>query len=277
MKIRLIQVLLLLLGSMLSVSCHQGRESKVSSIREQHLEHYRQKLVLQQDTLRMTDSLLREIAPQIQQMIELGGFEYQKGEFEELGSYYIKGTDVSHHIGTSYLHATVNEYGITRLISEYRGSSYINHTQIRLEAEDGTSCTSLVVPVTEDGGANYHFENQGIYHETVSFTNGTIASANRPGEMTDGTDGTALAFVDMHAGDKKMNAYLLYGNDKKYQLSLGAADIQALSRTYQLGQLLSLQRRLGQQSKAATEQILFLETKIKTKESEYASDAATEK
>lgn len=273
MRIRLNHVLLLLLGTMLVVACHSGRESKVQSMRENHLQHYREKLELQRDTLRMADSLLTLIVPQIQQMLDEDGFEHHQGEFDDLGIYFIKGTDVASRVGTSYLHATVNEYGITRLISEYRGGSYINHTQIRLEAEDGTSCTTLEVPVEEEGGANYHFTNQGLCHESVSFTNGTIASANRPGAMTDGTDGTALAFVDLHAGDRQMKAYLLYGEGKKYRVNLTSADIKALSKTYQLGQLLSEQRRLSQQSKAASEQILFLETKISIKESEYASDS----
>lgn len=203
-------------------------------------------LALQQDSLATADTMLIAISKMINEMVEKNNFVYEKGEYDELGRFYVKGSDTQSNLERSYIHATVNEYGVVYLISEYRGGSYINHTSLRLTGSDKTTVTTASVPL-ENEGANFHFKNQGLCHETVTYVNDP-----------------ALGFIDMQVSDKKLKAELLYKDEQKaFSVTLNDKDRTSISLTYQLGQMLAAQLKFSQQSKIAAGKINYLQSKIK--------------
>jgi len=222
-------------------SCKQAIEWRKSG----HQFGYKVQLAIQQDSLAYADTMLVAITKMINETIEKGNFLYEKGEYDELGRFYVKGTETPSNLNRNYIHATTNDYGVTHLISEYRGGSYINHTQMKFIGIDKSESVSANVPLENDG-ANYHFKNQGLCHESVTYVNDP-----------------SLAYVDMHANDSKLRAALLYNNSSKsIMVDLSAQDRNALAMTYQLGKLLAAQLRYTQQSKVASRKIQFLQAKM---------------
>lgn len=212
-----------------------------------HQLSYSVQIAQQEDSLATADTMLIAITRMINELVESGKFLYEKGEYDELGHYWVKGTDTKSNLGRSYIHATVDDYGHTQLISEYRGDAYINHTQLRLTGSDGTVSETRVIPLTNDG-ANYHFENQGLRHEAVTYT-----------------DDQALAFIDMQVHDPKLKAALLYKDGTRtYPVQMSEADRRSIALTYQLGQMLAAQLLYTQQSKTAGLKIQYLKSKIST-------------
>lgn len=213
-----------------------------------HALGYEVQLAQQQDSIKIFDTLLVTITDSINVLVEKYGFVYEKGEMDELGRFFIKGTDTQSNLERSYIHATVNDYGVVHLISEYRGGSYINHTCLRLTAGDKTQVTTSVVPIENDG-ANFHFKNQGLCHETVTYVNDPAAG-----------------FIDMQVSDKKLKAELLYKDGQKaYNVTFNDLDRQSIAWTYQLGQMLAAQLKYSQQSKIAAEKIKLFQSKKKIK------------
>jgi len=224
-------------------SCKQAIEWRKAG----HQFGYKVQLAIQQDSLAYADSSLVFCTQMINEMIERGNFQYEKGEYDELGRFFVKGTDTQSNINRNYIHATVNDYGVIHLISEYRGGTYINHTQMKFVGVDKTESTTANVPL-ENEGANYHFKNQGLCHESVTYINDP-----------------ALTYVDMHANDSKLKAVLLYNNgNKRVNVELTPQDRTAIVMTYQLGQLLAAQLLYTQQSKVAGKKIQFLQAKMNT-------------
>lgn len=216
-----------------------------------HALNYKVQLAQQEDSLATADTMLLAITPMINELVENNHFVYEKGENDELGRFYVKGTDTQSNIGRSYVHASVNDYGVVSLMSEYRGSGYINHTQVRFTGSDKSEAVSAIVPL-ELEGANYHFKNQGVCHETVTYLNDPVG-----------------AYIDMHAGDNKLKAALLYKDgNKSYPVELTERDRNAIAFTYQLGHMLAAQLRYTQQSKVAAGKIQFLKAKIGTNTNE---------
>lgn len=210
-----------------------------------HSLNYRVQLAIQEDSLATADTMLIAVTRMINELIEQQHFVFEKNEYAELGRYHIKGTEPTANLGRCYIHATVDEYGHTQLISEYRGSAYINHNQLLFTSPDGSQVQTIAVPSDNDG-ANYHFRNQGICHESVTYV-----------------DDPALRFVDVHAADKKLRAYLLYKDgQKRYFVEMTDKDRLAIAYTYQLGQMLAAQLLFTQRSQVAGKKIQFLKSKI---------------
>jgi len=234
------------LGMLLLCSCSNSHEERMAKLKSDHISKYQQELAQQQDSLRWADSVLVEITPLINDMIAQGKFEFVKNEFDELGRFVAKGSDAESNIGRSYLHATVNEYGVCQLISEYRGNGAFNHTQICVMGSDGSQQSSAIVPLEKEG-ANYRFQNQGTYHETVTF-------------VADST----LAYIDLHVGDKKLKCVQINAKGKKNPILLSSKEVEQISNTYRLGKALALQLRCTQTSKVASQKITLLKSKLET-------------
>lgn len=222
-------------------SCKQAIEWRKSG----HQFGYQVQLAIQQDSLAFADTMLIAVTKMINEMVEMGNFQYEKGEYDELGRFYVKGTDSQSNLNRNYIHATVNDYGVIHLISEYRGGAYINHTQMKFIGADKSESTTVNVPL-ENEGANYHFKNQGLCHESVTYVNDP-----------------SLAYVDMHSADNKLRAALLYKEGtKSVMVDITEQDRSAIANTYQLGQLLAAQLLYTQQSKVAGKKIQFLQAKM---------------
>ncbi len=210
-----------------------------------HQLNYRVELAQQEDSLATADTMLIAVTQMINEMVQNGNFVFEKSEYDDLGRWFVKGTDTPHNLERCYLHASVDEYGHVQLISEYRGSAYINHTRLRLTGGDGTQAVTANVPLSNTG-ANYQFKNQGLCHESVTYTDDSI-----------------LGFIDMHSSDQKLKAHLLYKNGSKaYPIVVSTKECQAIALTSQLGKMLAAQLLFTQQSKVAAGKIQFLKAKI---------------
>lgn len=238
---------LLLIAATALTGCG-NQEARMAKLREDHVQKYKQQLAAQEDSLRRADSLLLVVTPLANSLISDGGFVFEKNEFDELGRFLVKGSEADANLGRNYLHACVNEYGITQLISEYRGGSHINHVQLRLTATDGTQCTSAIVPLSNDG-ANYRFKNNGLCHETVTF----VSDA-------------ALGFIALHRADKQLRVELLNQQQKTAATyTLSAAQLKPLAQSHELGNLLATQLLCTQKSKIASDKIQLFKAKLETK------------
>ena len=210
-----------------------------------HTFSYEMQLAQQREELASADTMLLAVTKCINELVESGKFDYAKGEYDELGRFFVRGTEAEKNIGRNYVHATVNEYGIVQLISEYRGGSFINHTQLRFIGQDKSEMTTANVPLSNEG-ANYHFKHGGVCHETVTYVNDS-----------------ALAYVDMHANDSRLKAVLVYADGtKSLAVQLTDADRNAIALTYQLSKMLAAQLQYKQRSKTAAGKIQFLQAKI---------------
>jgi hypothetical protein len=169
-------------------------------------------------------------------------FTYQKTEYDDLGRYIYTGSEAEKNL-RSYLHAAVDDYGNTQLISSYRGNKSLNHTSVRITATDGTSCTTQ--PIAYDDAANYHYDIQGARYETVTYT--------------DALDGGVLGFIALHTDQPLTLTYL--GGTTPLNVTLTPTDRQALQATYQLADLLKNRLRLMQEQQVATNNVLRLEDK----------------
>lgn len=208
---------------------------------------YKVNLAIEENTLVETDTLLNRIIPKINETTEKY-FVFEKSEYDELGRFIFKGTEVENNVQRSYIHAAVNEYGVTQLISTYSGGSDINHTALRIKASDGSEIVTNTIPYND--GSNYKYVIDGTHYESVTYQ----------GELDNG----ALAFIANHADDKGLKAVLI-GEKKEVPVTISKAERDALAASYELGKILSEQLLYTQQNKVAAGKIAYLKEKIATK------------
>ncbi|MDO4496846.1 MAG: hypothetical protein Q4B58_03285 [Bacteroidales bacterium] len=238
-------VLISLSAALTLGSCSNNHAARMEKLRAEHENKYRTELKLQQDSLRWADSVLVEITPVINDMIEKGNFEFVKNEFDEYGRFVTKGADDTDSHKACYLYAVVTEFGQTQLISKYHGNVAFGHTHVVLEGGDGTVCRSKIVPTSLEG-ANYRFENQGIYHDIVTFAN----------------DNELLAYIDMHRDDSKLCCVQYNDYGKQLRFIPTKQEQEQISDAYRLGCALALQLHCSQMSKVSADKITLLKSKL---------------
>lgn len=208
---------------------------------------YKINLAIEEKTLVETDTLLNRIIPKINETTEKF-FVFEKSEYDELGRYIFKGTEVENNVQRSYIHAAVNEYGVTQLISTYSGGSDINHTAVRFKSSDGSEVLTNTIPYND--GSNYKYVIDGTHYESVTYQ----------GEKDNG----ALAFIANHVGDNGLKAILI-GEKKEINVNISKSEREALAASYELGKILSEQLLYTQQNKVAAGKISYLKEKIASK------------
>lgn len=211
---------------------------------------YRINLAIEENTLAETEKLIEEIMPKINETTEKY-FLFEKSEYDELGRFIFKGTEVEKNVQRSYIHAAVDEYGVTQLISTFSGQSNINHTALRIIASDGSSITTSSIPYND--GSNYRYKIDGTKYESVTYK----------GEKDNG----ALAFIASHSEDKGLKAVLI-GEHKEVNVAISKNEREALAASYELGRILAEQLRYTQQNKVAAGKIQYLKEKIQSKTTE---------
>lgn len=208
---------------------------------------YKINLAIEEKTLVETDTLLNRIIPKINETTEKF-FVFEKSEYDELGRYIFRGTEVENNVQRSYIHAAVNEYGVTQLISTYSGGSDINHTAVRFKSSDGSEVLTNTIPYND--GSNYKYVIDGTHYESVTYQ----------GEKDNG----ALAFIANHVGDNGLKAILI-GEKKEINVNISKSEREALAASYELGKILSEQLLYTQQNKVAAGKISYLKEKIASK------------
>lgn len=209
---------------------------------------YKVNLKVEENNEAETAKLIEEYANKINETTQKY-FVYEKSEYDELGRYIFKGSEVEKNVQKTYIHAAVDEYGVTQLISTYSGGKNINHTALKIVASDGTTVMTEHIPYND--GSNYQYVIDGTHYESVTYV----------GEKDNGV----LAFIASHADDKSLKAYLITeqnGKTKDVPVQLSANQRNSLSASYELGVALAEQLRYIQQNKVAQGKIQFLNQKL---------------
>lgn len=173
-------------------------------------------------------------------------FTYLKSEYDELGRFIYKGTEAEKNV-RSYLHAAVDEYGVTHLISSYRGDGPLEHTAVKVRNADGTACSTQEIPYND--GTNYHYNIGGVRFETVTYI----------GDK----DGGVLSYIDLNKDNRLQVEFI--GSRRNLSVQLTDKDKKALSETFRLGMMLRKRLQLEQDNKVATEKIIYLQRLIERK------------
>ena len=237
-------------ANLLLDSIDNNYENCIDARKSAQILMYRINLAIEENTLAETEKLIEEIMPKINDTTEKY-FIFEKSEYDELGRFIFKGTEVEKNVQRSYIHAAVDEYGVTQLISTFSGQSNINHTALRIIASDGSSITTSSIPYND--GSNYRYKIDGTKYESVTYK----------GEKDNG----ALAFIASHSEDKGLKAVLI-GDQKEVNVAISKNEREALAASYELGRILAEQLRYTQQNKVAAGKIQYLKEKIQSKTTE---------
>lgn len=228
-------------------SIENNYKKAIDARKASQLLRYRINLAIEENTLVETDSLITAILPKINETTQKY-FNFEKTEYEELGHFIFKGSETEKNVQRSYIHAAVDEYGVSQLISTYSGGSDINHTAVRIVSSDGSSVTTVSIPYND--GSNYKYTIDGTHYESVTYQ----------GEKDNG----ALAFIASHSADKSLKAILI-GEKKEISVAISQNERDALTASYELSLVLAEQLRLTQQNKVAAGKIKYLKEKIASK------------
>lgn len=188
-------------------------------------------------TIAFQDSLIAQCKEQIEAC--RSRFVFEKDEqYQDLGVYSVASQALEKNIGRNYLKATVDEKGRLNLVSNWSGSAYIHHRQVRLSVGDNYVDT----PVSDDV---YEFKDLGVCYEKCNFT--------------DGKDGGASAFIAMNS-DSKISV-TLKGEKQTVKSEVSAADRQAIKDVYSLSLLLKSKEEAEQTKDEAQRRIQFIKSK----------------
>lgn len=255
------------------MSCGGQKGPTVEERKAAKLEQYKEQLAAEQNTARVTDSLLQAIIPEIN-ALSAEGFVYENPEYTDLGTFIPKGMEAEKNVQRTYIHVSVTEYGQTQLVSTYcakpkgevwdsKMTSYINHTQLKITASDGTSCVTEVIPMGSD--ANYQTAIDDTRYEHVTYMCGTVQGANEGEAVKGSTDGGVLAFIADHKDDTKLYGTLM-GGKREVKVTISAKEREGLANACKLGELLRQKLLLEQQNKTAAGKALYLQERIASKE-----------
>lgn len=217
----------------------------IGARKEEKMLSYRVQLKEAEQIRTFTDSMLTVATDRLN--TATANFTFLKSEYDELGRFIYKGTEAEKN-PRSYLHAAVDEYGVTHLISSYSGDSPLEHTAVKVKNADGTGCSTQEIPYND--GTNYHYTIGGVRFETVTYI----------GDK----DGGVLGYINLHAESRLQIEFT--GGRRNLSVPLTDKDKKALSETFQLGMMLRQRLQLEQDNKVATEKVSYLQRLIERKE-----------
>ena len=175
-------------------------------------------------------------------------YAFEKDErYQDIGLYTIKSQAPQRNTDRTYIRAQVDELGRMNLISCYRGSSYIHHDWLKLTVGE-------VYVDTPESSDRHEFEDLGVYYEWLSFLNGN--------------DGGAAAFISANKDENiTFTLYRKTGPDSSRpvyrNLKLNKDDRYAISKLYNLSQvLLSLNEHKNLRDEAQRH-LMFIRSKMK--------------
>lgn len=225
-------------------------------------QQYHDQLKTERNTVRVTDSLIAAIIPQINEVTSRD-FEFEKTEYDDLGRFRPKGTDPGENVQRTYLRSVVDEYGRTQLICTYCGSKKFCVVQLRIQASDGTSVVTRSIQPND--GSNYCYDIDGTHYQSVTFA---YAGQITEGMTTDSTtlanadtDNGALCYIAVHADDTSLKGYMISADGREQQVPIDARQRQQMAASYELGVLLRESVRLQQENKTASLKVKYLEEK----------------
>ena len=173
------------------------------------------------------------------------GFIFEKDSaYDELGNYLPPAMTVERNTERSYIRCGVNEEGEMYIASVYFGSRPLEHTGLKLSANNGIYVETPAIAY--DGGVNYRFQDNGNTTEIVTYK----------GENCKGI----ANFVHSSAKDRIKAEYT---GGKPFSLTLSENDKKAIESTYELALVLSEINALKREKTKSEKRILLIDEKLK--------------
>lgn len=198
----------------------------------------------QQQSLVYLDSMMQSKQQELKAIV--GQYTLEKdATYQEEGNYFWPTQTVEKNLHRSFLRFQVNEQGVMLMTSIYCGKSNIHHFAVKVTAPDGTFAET---PASKD---SYETTDLGEKIEKADFTMGA--------------DGNVMSFLYLN---RDKNIKVEYIGERKYTFNMTPADRLALTKIYELSQLLSSMEQIKKESEEAKLKIGFVEKLIERKKAE---------
>ena len=198
----------------------------------------------QQQSLVYLDSMMQSKQQELKAIV--GQYTLEKdATYQEEGNYFWPTQTVEKNLHRSFLRFQVNEQGIMLMTSIYCGKSNIHHFAVKVTAPDGTFAET---PASKD---SYETTDLGEKIEKADFTMGA--------------DGNVMGFLYLN---RDKNIKVEYIGERKYTFNMTPADRLALTKIYELSQLLSSMEQIKKEIEEANLKIGFVEKLIERKKAE---------
>ncbi|MEG0039938.1 MAG: hypothetical protein RR711_12290, partial [Bacteroides sp.] len=197
-----------------------------------------------QQSLVYLDSMMQSKQQELKAIV--GQYTLEKdATYQEEGNYFWPTQTVEKNLHRSFLRFQVNEQGIMLMTSIYCGKSNIHHFAVKVTAPDGTFAET---PASKD---SYETTDLGEKIEKADFTMGA--------------DGNVMSFLYLN---RDKNIKVEYIGERKYTFNMTPADRLALTKIYELSQLLSSMEQIKKETEEAKLKIGFVEKLIERKKAE---------
>lgn len=192
----------------------------------------------QQQSLLYLDSLLQTKQQELQTIV--GHYTLEKdAEYQQEGNYFWPTQTVEKNLHRSFLRFQVNEQGVMLMTSIYCGKSNIHHFAVKVTAPDGTFAET---PASKD---SYETTDLGEKIEKADFAFGS--------------DGNVMSFLYLNR-DKNIRVECM--GEKRYSYNMAPADRVALTKIYELSQLLAAMEQIKKEQEEANMKIGFVQKLI---------------
>ena len=206
----------------------------------------------QKQTLLYLDSAMQIKQKEVESII--GQYTLEKdAEYQQVGNYFWPSQTVEKNLHRSFLRFQVSEQGTMTMTSIYCGKSHIHHIAVKVTAPDGTFAET---PSSTDS------------YETTD-----LGEKIEKADYRMGADGNVLSFLYLN---RNKNIKVNYLGEQNYSFTMSSADRQALTKIYELSQLLSGIEQIKKEREEAHLKIGFVEKLIEKREEKEQQKALTE-
>jgi hypothetical protein len=173
------------------------------------------------------------------------GFIFEKDSaYSETGNYIPPSMTVERNTERSYIRCGVDEKGEMYVASVYFGNRPIEHTGLKLSADDGTYAKTPAIAY--DGGVNYRFKDNGNTTEVVTY------KGNNCKDIAD------LVYIN-----QKERIKAEYTGGKPFAVYLSDNDKKAILATCELALVLSEINAMKKEKARSEKRILMIDEKLK--------------
>lgn len=196
----------------------------------------------QSESLVYLDSMLQTKQKELEGII--GKYTLEKDEeYQKVGNYFWPTQTVEKNLHRSFLRFQVSEQGAMTMTSIYCGAGNIHHIAVKVSIPDGTFAET---PPSKDS------------YETTD-----LGEKIEKADYKIGQDGNVMGFLYMN---RDKNIRVEYIGERKYTITMTPADKEALTRVYELAQLLSSIEQIKKEVAEANLKIQFVKKKMEQQE-----------
>lgn len=196
----------------------------------------------QSESLVYLDSILQVKQKELESII--GKYTLEKDEeYQKVGNYFWPTQTVEKNLHRSFLRFQVSEQGVMTMTSIYCGAGNIHHLAVKVSIPEGTFAET---PPSKDS------------YETTD-----LGEKIEKADYKMGQDGNVMGFLYMN---RDKNIRVEYIGERKYTFNMTPSDKEALTRVYELAQLLSSIEQIKKEMTEANLKIQFVKKKMEQQE-----------